>query len=499
MRILPDELIPLTPPATRSMAGPALTSQARRRALRLILLVSDTLMLSLAFALAYFLRFDLQITIAPTVNPSPEFYTRVVAVLMPAWLLLFTLFGLYDFQYLLGGTEEYARAFNACTVGAMLVVGASFALPELTIARGWLVGSWLLSAFLIGGARFGLRRTVYALRRQGYFVAPTAIVGANEEALALAEQLKDGRYSGLNILGLLDGIRSAAGTGKSGVPILGSLADIEGVIQRHGIEELVVATTALDREELFNLFERVNGLPDVELRLSSGLFEVITTRVQVKTIGFVPLISLNKLRLDPVEAALKAALDYGLTLLAVGLLFPVFVMIAVLLKLDSPGPVLYRRRVLGVKGKEFDAFKFRTMFVNGNEILAQHPDLLAELRAKHKLKDDPRVTRVGRRLRKYSLDELPQLFNILLGQMSLVGPRMISPDEVANYGRLRTNLLTVKPGITGLWQVSGRSDLSYEERVRLDMYYIRNYTIWRDLQILFIETLPAVIKGRGAY
>jgi lipopolysaccharide/colanic/teichoic acid biosynthesis glycosyltransferase len=155
--------------------------------------------------------------------------------------------------------------------------------------------------------------------------------------------------------------------------------------------------------------------------------------------------------------------------------------------------------VLGVSGKEFDAFKFRTMRVNGDALLADNPELHTELRANHKLKSDPRLTRVGMWLRKYSLDELPQLFNVIRGEMGLVGPRMITAGEVDKYGRHRLNLLTVKPGITGLWQVSGRSDLSYDERVNLDMYYIRNYSVWLDLQILFVQTLPAVVQGRGAY
>ena len=156
--------------------------------------------------------------------------------------------------------------------------------------------------------------------------------------------------------------------------------------------------------------------------------------------------------------------------------------------------------MLGVFGRPFDAFKFRTMHLNGYELLADRPEALAEpLQRDHKLKDDPRVTRAGRWLRRFSLDELPQLFNVLLGQMALVGPRMITVEEGSKYGRQRLNLLTVKPGITGLWQVSGRSDLTYDERVRLDMYYVRNYSIWMDLQILFVQTLPAVVKGKGAY
>lgn len=481
------------------MAKPALSRQAQRRVFRLALLISDGLMLVLAFSIAYWVRFYLRLALSPEVSPSLSFYARLVAGLMPLWLGLFAVFRLYDFSYLLGGTAEYARASNACTSGMMLVVVATFIEPTFIIARGWLITAWLLSVFLVCSARFWLRRGAYALRPRGYFVASAAIVGINEEALVLAEQLKHSRFSGLHVLGFVDGIQAATGSQKPGLPVLGSLDDIEDIVRRYDIEELVVAATALGREELLDLFERVSPLSGVELRLSSGLFEVFTTGVRVRTLGFVPLMSLNKLRLDPIEIAVKTALDYGLTFLGLVLLSPLFAVIALLIKFDSPGPVVYRRRVLGVGGKQFDAFKFRTMFVSGDEILAEHPELRAELLANHKLKSDPRVTRVGRWLRKHSLDELPQLFNVLFGQMSLVGPRMITPEEVENYGRLGPNLLTVKPGITGLWQVSGRSDVSYEERVRLDMYYIRNYTIWRDLQILFIQTVPAVLKGRGAY
>jgi lipopolysaccharide/colanic/teichoic acid biosynthesis glycosyltransferase len=153
---------------------------------------------------------------------------------------------------------------------------------------------------------------------------------------------------------------------------------------------------------------------------------------------------------------------------------------------------------MGVNGRMFHAIKFRTMFTNGPEILAQYPELRAELINTHKIKNDPRVTRLGRILRKYSLDELPQLFNVLRHEMALVGPRMITPEEMPMYNHWGINLLTVRPGITGLWQVSGRSDVTYQERVRLDMHYIRNWTIWLDLQLL-TQTIPAVLKGKGAY
>lgn len=195
---------------------------------------------------------------------------------------------------------------------------------------------------------------------------------------------------------------------------------------------------------------------------------------------------------------LKALLDYAIVIPTLLLIWPLFLLLAIAVKLDSPGPVIHRRRVLGRDGRIFDAFKFRTMYINGDEILAKYPRLKAELNQNYKLKCDPRVTRVGTMLRKFSLDELPQLFNVLAQDMSVIGPRIIAPDEITKYGRWGQTLLTVMPGLTGLWQVSGRSNTSYDDRVKLDMQYIDNWSIFLDIKILF-KTIPAVMKGDGAY
>jgi lipopolysaccharide/colanic/teichoic acid biosynthesis glycosyltransferase len=194
----------------------------------------------------------------------------------------------------------------------------------------------------------------------------------------------------------------------------------------------------------------------------------------------------------------KALMDYGFTAAGLIILAPVMFVLALIVKLDSPGPVIHRRRVLGKGGTQFDAYKFRTMHVNGDEILNQHPELKAQLERDHKLAHDPRITGCGAWMRKLSLDELPQLFNVMKGQMSLVGPRMISPRELSRYGEHADELLTVKPGITGLWQISGRSNLKPEDRVRLDMQFIRTRNAWTDFKLLLM-TIPAVLKSRGAY
>ena len=197
-----------------------------------------------------------------------------------------------------------------------------------------------------------------------------------------------------------------------------------------------------------------------------------------------------------IERAIKSVLDRVFAVLGLLLLSPALALIAVLVKLDSPGPVIHRRQVMGCGGEPFDAYKVRTMFVDGPELLSRQQQ--SDLRTHHKLEADPRVTRVGRVLRRFSLDELPQLINVAIGQMSLVGPRMISPPELERYGADASVLLSVKPGITGLWQVSGRSDLDPESRVRLDLDYVRSSSLALDFSIL-LKTPVAVLRGRGAY
>ena len=206
--------------------------------------------------------------------------------------------------------------------------------------------------------------------------------------------------------------------------------------------------------------------------------------------------SLHKVRITGVDAVLKAVLDHGGAAIGLLLLSPLLLAIAIMVRLDASGPILFRRRVLGRNGRQFDALKFQTMISDRRS--RAEPIHFMDRRRADKTERDPRVTRIGRFLRRTSLDELPQLVNVLRGEMSLVGPRMIDPNEIERFGKWRLNLLTVKPGITGPWQVRGRATISYEERVRLNMEYIRDYSIWRDLEIL-LRTIPAVLRGEGAF
>ena len=456
----------------------------------LALIIMDLFMMGSAFAFAW------------VFHPGSDvgllvFLPAFSALILPLWFLIFGITGLYTEQNLLNGYDEYALVLRGVTTGMLSVVVASFVRGNTYIDEIWLLTAWALAAFLACLGRFLMRRIIFAMRRRGYFLAPTVIVGANEESLIIAEQLKRSQRSGLGVIGFVDDEMAVNSTWAT-LPILGTVDQLELLILRHNIEEVILTTSAFSKDELLSLFKRYGIADNINLRFSSGLFEIITTGLEVKQVAGVPLTQVNRARLTGVDKLMKRALDLLITVPGLIAISPVLLIIAIIIKYDSPGPVFYKRRVMGVNGRVFDAYKFRTMHINGDEILAQHPELQEELARTHKLKEDPRITHFGRILRKTSFDELPQLFNVFKNDMSLVGPRMITPNEIKMYNRWDINLLTVRPGITGLWQVSGRSDISYEERVRLDMFYIRNWSIGLDLELL-IRTIPVVFKGHGAY
>jgi len=465
-----------------------------------VLIISDAVMIFLAFWMAFYFRFDLFVQyFDPNAVIAFESYRFLLYSVPFLWLLIFAANGLYARDNLLGGTSEYSKVFLSASEGFLLIVIAGFLGPTLIIARGWLLMAWGSTFLIVALERFFLRRVVYALRKRGFFLTPAVIVGANQEGRWLAEQLLQWETSGFHLVGFVDNKEPVTVPLFHGLASLGSVEKLDEIIKQYGVGEVILASSAFStRDYLLDIFRRYGVTEKVKIRMSSGLYEILTTSLTVNEFAYVPLVYVNKVRLTGIDNIVKFVLDYVLAIASLIVLSPFLVLIAILIKIDSPGPILHRRLVMGLNGKQFHALKFRTMATNGNEILENYPKLKEELARNHKLKNDPRITRIGAFLRKFSLDELPQLFNVLKRDMSMVGPRMISPEEVSMYKQFDMNLLTVLPGITGLWQVSGRSDISYDERVRLDMFYIRNWSIWLDLQILF-QTIPAVLKGRGAY
>jgi len=464
------------------------------------LILSDAVMTFLAFWLAYYLRFEWFVQyFASSAIVSFDQYRFLLYTMPILWLVIFVANGLYLKENLLGGTREYSRVLRSASAGFLVIVLAGFLQPTLIIARGWLLLTWGISFLFVAVARLGLRGHVYSLRKHGYFLTPAVIVGANQEGRWLAEQLLRWETSGLHIVGFVDKKEPVSSPLFHGLHSLGSVERLGEIIQQYHIGEVILASSAFStRDHLLDIFRTYGVSENVNIRMSSGLYEVLTTGLTINELAYVPLVCVNKVRLAGTDSAMKFILDYLGAVVSLVILSPLLLLIAFCIKISSPGPVLHRRLVMGLNGKQFYALKFRTMFTNGDQILDQHPELKRELQTNYKLKNDPRITPIGGFLRKYSLDELPQLFNVLKRDMSLVGPRMISPEEAPMYKQFDMNLLTVLPGITGLWQVSGRSDISYEDRVLMDMYYVRNWSLWLDFQLLF-QTIPTVLRARGAY
>jgi exopolysaccharide biosynthesis polyprenyl glycosylphosphotransferase len=463
-----------------------------------ILIINDLFFYILAFRFAYWIRYEsnwpiTQFWFRPAID-----YSQLRLLTIPVFIAIFTLVGLYHRKNLLGGTREYSLVFSATTISMFINICVGFLFPDdMVLARGWVVLTWLLSSLLISSGRFLIRRIIYRLRYSGLFQNPTIIVGSNTEASLVTEQLLNAKTGGLKVVGYIE-----CGNCSSDIPkdltCFGQISDLDDAIDRYRIPVVILISSALSREQVVDIFRKFGTSKNIDLRMSTGLYEIITTGLQVKEDGMVPLVVINNVRLTGTDQIFKLILDYCLAITTAILLMPFFLIIAILIKLDSHGPVIHFRRVMGVNGKQFNAYKFRTMYTNGDQILSDHPELIEEYQNAFKIKDDPRVTRLGKILRKTSIDELPQIFNILKNQMSVVGPRMICPDELEKYNQWDINLLTVKPGLTGLSQIRGRANLSYEKRVQFDMYYIRNWTIWMDLQII-LQTIPAVLLRRGAY
>jgi exopolysaccharide biosynthesis polyprenyl glycosylphosphotransferase len=461
------------------------------------LLLTDTCAVGLGLILAYVMRFPLNpglFYIPPT--SSLGRYLPIATILVPLWILLFACYRLYDTDMLFSGTVEYGKILSACTMGIIAVIGLSFFWDtgHLNISRGWLLLTWMAVALCTGLERFIVRRAVYTLRARGQLQRRTLVVGTTPEAQMLAEQIV-GRSSGMEIVGFVSTPNGAVAV--AGDAVLGRLEMLRELIDTYRIDDVVLVPSALAHTEILAIVRSL-ALSPVTLRLSPGLYEVLTTGVQVADVNGVPLVTMNRLRIVGLDAFLKRSLDCVGGAIALIALSPLMLLCAVLVRIDSRGPILHRRMVVGQGGKRFEAFKFRTMVTDADRVLKADPILYERWKRDGKLPNDPRITRVGRFLRRTSIDELPQLFNVLRGEMSLVGPRMITVEELARFGNWRHNLLTVKPGMTGLWQVRGRSRLSYAERVTLDMHYIRNYTIWQDIRLL-IQTVPAIVRGHGAY
>lgn len=337
------------------------------------------------------------------------------------------------------------------------------------------------------------RLCIRKLILSGYLAKKVLIVGAGRRTQELIEEIKNCSYLGLTVVGLIDDNKVGS---VYGLKILGKTSDIENIVKRNFIEEIIVAD--ISEKEKVSFITRKAKEMNINMRLTVDNFEFGFDRILLNYVGYIPVITFHERRIHGTERIAKRIFDLVISLSALFILFPFLIILALLIKLDSPGPVLYISRRCGKNGRFFNFYKLRSMTKKAyilKEKIRHNSDVSGPV---FKLKNDPRITRIGRFMRRYSIDELPQLFNVVKGDMGLVGPRPPTPDEVEKYEFWQMQRLNITPGITCLWQIRGRSELSFYKWVKLDLWYINNWSFGLDLMILW-KTIPAVIKGRGAY
>ena len=462
--------------------------------------MADLLGLTLAFALAEILY---GVGVNPSLSKADQATETLLFVLtLPVWFLGARLCGLYSRDESRAHhttVDDLAGVALLVTMGSWLLLAAGTITHLLAPAYTKVLTFWLLAVPLLTLARAGARA---AYRRRLAYLQNTVVVGAGDVGQLVARKIQLHPEYGLNLVGFVDDQPKAPREDLGDVTILGAPEQLLGLLDRLDVERVIVAYTNQPFDQLVDLTRSLED-HDVQVDIVPRLFDLIGSGAEIHALESIPLIGLPPLRLSAGARAAKRAMDIVVASLGLVLGAPVFALIALLIKLDSRGPAYFRQPRVGSEG-QFQMYKFRTMVLDAED---RKPDF-AHLN-KHqrpggdprmfKIPDDPRTTRVGRFLRRYSLDELPQLLNVLKGEMSLVGPRPLIPEEHLHVGEWASKRLDLRPGITGVWQVLGRSEIPFEEMIKLDYLYVTNWSLWNDFRLL-LQTIPVLVNARsGSY
>jgi exopolysaccharide biosynthesis polyprenyl glycosylphosphotransferase len=455
--------------------------------LTLCLVATDVIAFSLIWVGAWFIRRILDPYFS---KPIDVFDTYQVALrgLLPIWIFVLVIFKQYTHKDRISSLNEVENIFKS---GLVLLL-ATLAVAHLTKDL-WDPGRAVIGISMAGqvvylyASRSLLKIIKQRLRQKGLGLTRTAIIGAGETGRQVAHRILTHPEIGYNLVGFIDIRAEDLGREVDDVPVIGDGTDLVKLLLRYRVEEVFLAIPSLSQNDTFEMIVKCENAGVHFKIVKDDLLQVITDRVKIDVIGDFPVILLREGRLTPIALLTKRGLDLFMSTILIIMTAPLFILISILIKLDSPGPALFSHERVGKDGRVFSLFKFRTMVPDADPY-SQAPADQADLR----------ITRFGKFLRKTSLDELPQFFNVLRGEMSIVGPRPEMPFIVNQYKPWQRRRLDVPQGITGLWQIAGRKHIPLHFNLEYDFYYIRNWSLWLDLAIL-MRTIPAVIFGKGAF
>ena len=439
-----------------------------------------------------------------------SFYAEIPGILLLVFLisliilLIFQYNGLYRLDIILDRTSHFTHILKAIYYSSLQIVLLSFILDSRMIldSRLLFVFFFLLSVGLLFAFRVELLKWVFVELSQSSFKRNVIIVGNGKAGKLLATKLLYENPLGLNILGFVDEDRHVGDFVVAGKKILGNFDDLKDLVKVHAVDELIIVTDNHSYEAFFKLVDYCKSL-NVPIRMTSNILDVVSQRIKTEKYSDIPVIDIAPQYNDNFTLGLKRLSDIFVASFGLLILSPIFALIAILVKLSSPGAIFFKQARIGKDGKEFKIYKFRSMKALDGEDEDRKKMMIEFIKngangaSDTKVINESRVTWIGNLIRKTSLDELPQLFNVIKGDMSLVGPRPCLPYEYDNYDEWQKRRVSVIPGCTGVWQVWGRSQVNYNESVVLDLYYINNMSPWLDIQLIF-QTIPVMLFSRGA-
>jgi exopolysaccharide biosynthesis polyprenyl glycosylphosphotransferase len=464
------------------------------------LFLADIIAIQIALWVAMQLRFvlpfgqDVRVEWVPIWVYTPGWQLHLAVGVL--WVISFLVLSVYTARRIVRWLDETQRILLAHTISALSLAGLLY-LTKTELPRLTYLYFYGLSLILLLGYRALLRAWHRTRHHRSGSVARILVVGAGDVGGRLVAEFHRQQWPGIDFVGFLDDSEQKQGKHFFELPVLGRLGDAIQIIQREAIDEVIVTLPAHAHNQLANLVALLYEQP-IRVRVVPDYFGLAFFGATVESLGGIPLIGLRDPAIDDFQRFAKRLLDIFLSSVGLLLASPLLAAVAVAIKLEDGGPIFYRAARVGENGQIFHMLKFRSMIRGADKIQQQVNQMDANGKLIHKVADDPRITRIGRLIRRTSIDELPQLVNVLRGEMSLVGPRPELPWLVETYEPWQRKRFAVPQGITGWWQVNGRSDNAMHLHTDQDIYYIQNYSLWLDLQILW-RTVTIVLRGKGAY